>query len=304
MQLSHLFTNLRQGLRRHASMHAAVVLTLFVSLSLAGLGALLVQQATLIRDDIGDELTVEVFLCVGGETRFPQCTSPVTDEQRETIQAAIAANPEVESYRRITQAEQYEILRKLADPEVFEGPSPIITVATTPESLRITLKDADQYDGVVSAVSDLDGVRDIRLAKDLVDQVFRTIGALQYLAWGAAGVLLVAAVLLVGNTIRLAALARRKEIEIMRLVGASRIFIATPFLLEALFTGLLGAGLAIGTLAAFTEFGIVRGLDPAIEAIPLVGWDEFTVSSIGVLVIGPALTILPTLLLTRKYLRL
>ena len=75
----------------------------------------------------------------------------------------------------------------------------------------------------------------------------------------AAVVLVVAALLLVGNTIRLAAFARRREIGIMRLVGASTLYIALPFLFEALVTALIGVALAAGALAAFMYFGVSSG---------------------------------------------
>ena len=79
---------------------------------------------------------------------------------------------------------------------------------------------------------------------------------LQWVALGTAAFLVFAALLLVANTIRLAAFARRKEIGIMRLVGASTLYIALPFLLEALVTALIGVALAVGALSGFMYFGI------------------------------------------------
>ena len=82
----------------------------------------------------------------------------------------------------------------------------------------------------------LDGVSQIRDLRETVKPLYEWLGALKYGSWAIAGFLLVAALLLVANTIRLAAFARRKEIAIMRLVGASTLYIALPFLLEALVT--------------------------------------------------------------------
>ena len=90
----------------------------------------------------------------------------------------------------------------------------------------------------------------------------------------------------------------------MRLVGASRIFIALPFLLEALVTALIGVGLAIGAVAAFTQFALIGGLSEVVNAIPFIGWPEWAETSLVLLVVAPVLTVVPTLLLTRKYLRL
>jgi len=305
MQLRHVSTNLRQGLRRNMSMHAAIVLTLFVSLSLAGIGALFFKQGQLTKDAIGTELTLKVFLCPDVERNNPQCPGEVTADQKQAIISAIEDNPEVAGYEVKSQAEVLNTMREtLDDPRMFEGPDPLITADTVPEEVRVTLKDPQDYDGIVSELEFLDGVYDIQLAADLVKTAFELIDAIKYFSWAAAGVLLLAAVLLVANTIRLAALARRKEIEIMRLVGASRIFIALPFLLEAIVTGLLGALLANGALAAFMKFVIIDQVAPSVTVTPIISWAAYWFTFKWVLIAGPALTIVPTLLLTRKYLRL
>ena len=106
-----------------------------------------------------------------------------------------------------------------------------------PESYWITLKDPKEFEGITSAVIGLDGVSQIRDQRETRQAALRLARRAEVRARGAiAGFLLVAALLLVANTIRLAAFARRKEIAIMRLVGASTLYIALPFLLEALVT--------------------------------------------------------------------
>lgn len=306
MQLRHVSTNLRQGLRRNLSMHAAVILTLFVSLSLSGIGLMLSKQADLTAEVLGNELQIQVYLCVGDETAYPQCTSEVTPAQEAAVIDTIEENPEVEGYELLSKAEAFDNLKKLLGDEQadqLEGPDAIITADDLPESYRITLKDPDEFQGIESALVNLDGVRNVENAKDLVGGVFTLIDRIRYAAWGAAGILVLAAVMMVANTIRLAALARRKEIEIMRLVGASRLFIALPFLLEAFVTAVVGVALAGGALAAFTKWGIIGGLDDQINALPFIGWPEYLDTLVVIAIAGPILTVIPTLLLTRKYLR-
>ena len=123
-----------------------------------------------------------------------------------------------------------------------------------------------------------------------------------------AGLLLLASLLLVANTIRLAAMARRREIGIMRLVGASTLYIALPFLLESLVTAFIGVALTAGALAAFVKFAIIDGLEGAIQFVPWIGLGRLRRGLIGlvppgILILGPALTLIPTLLLTRKYIK-
>jgi cell division transport system permease protein len=305
MQLRHVSTHLRQSLRRNLSMHAAVVITLFVSLTLAGVGVLLSQQAALTTEVIGNELQITVTLCVPDDPENPQCTGEVTAEQEAEILRTIEENPEVESVEVISKEQGLENLRATGSfpEEQFEGPDPLITADILPKAIRITLVDPDEFAGVTSAIENLDGVRDITTAKELVGDVFTVIDILRISAWATAGALIIAAVLLVANTIRLTALARRKEIEIMRLVGASRLFIVLPFVLEALFTAVLGVALSAGALAAFTKWAVIDYLAESFAALPFVGWSDFAYSVAVIAVIGPLLTVLPTLLMTRKYLR-
>ena len=171
------------------------------------------------------------------------------------------------------------------------------------ESVWITLKDPDEYEGISSAVVGLDGVSRIQDQREVVGPILRSMEAMQTGALGIAAFLVVAALLLVSNTIRLAAFARRKEIGIMRLVGASTLYIALPFLLEALVTALISVALAGGALAAVMWFGVEQRLNDFIGFIPWISWTEYRGHSWPWPVLGPILTLLPTLALTRKYLK-
>ena len=89
----------------------------------------------------------------------------------------------------------------------------------------------------------------------------------------------------------------------MRLVGASTLYIALPFLLEALVTALIGVALAAGALAAFMYFGIEQRGTDQLKFMPWIGMQEYVVALAAVGVLGPLLTVIPTLVLTRKYLK-
>src|SRR5689334_15498462 len=97
MQLRYVFSELGQGLRRNLSMHIAVILTLFVSLTLVGLGVLLNQQAAKAADQWGNELQITVFLCRENDSQ-PSCASEVTPAQKKQILKVVEDNPEVASY--------------------------------------------------------------------------------------------------------------------------------------------------------------------------------------------------------------
>ncbi len=310
MQLRYVFTELRSGLRRNLSMHVAVVLTLFVSLTLAGGGVLLQRQADKTADNLGNELQILVNLCVTDDpSGRPNCAGgEVTAVQRKQIERAIEENPEVESFEFQTKEEGFEEAKEIYSDEVFEGPDPVISVEDWPAAYWVTLADPDEADGVISAVEGLDGVSGVKDQREALGQIFGIMTALKYGSWIGSAFLLLAALLLVANTIRLAALARRREIAIMRLVGASTLYITLPFLLESLVTAIVGVGLAAGALAAFQKWGIQEGVAEYVGFLPWIEWSDYWQALFGVLPpgiawLGPALTLIPTLLLTRKYIK-
>jgi cell division transport system permease protein len=302
MQLRYVFTELGQGLRRNLSMHIAVVLTLFVSLTLVGLGLLLNQQADKAAQHWGSQLQITVWLCKDKDDN-PACTGEVTDTQKTAIEKVVEENPEVADYHAESKEEAFDKVKELLGPEKFEGPNPAATAADMPQSLWIELKNPEEYQGITSAVKGLDGVSGIRDMRAVLKPIYGSINALQWGALGTATFLVLAALLLVGNTIRLAAFARRREIGIMRLVGASTSYITLPFLLEALVTALIGVGLAAGALGAFMYFGIHERAGDQLKFMPWIGMPEYSVAIVWIAILGPILTLLPTLVLTRKYLK-
>lgn len=302
MQLRYVFSELGQGLRRNLSMHIAVILTLFVSLTLVGLGVLLNQQADRAAQHWGSQLQITVWLCKDKDDN-PACTSEVSDAQKTEIAAVVQDNPEVSDFHFESKEEAFEKVKDLLGAEKFEGPNPAATANDMPQSVWITLNNPEEYQGITSAVVGLDGVSGIRDMRDVLKPIYGSINALQWAALVTAGFLVFAALLLVGNTIRLAAFARRKEIGIMRLVGASTLYIALPFLLEAVVTAAIGVLLAGGALAAFMYFGIEQRAATGLAFMPWIGMPEYLVALASIAILGPLLTLLPTLVLTRKYLK-
>jgi cell division transport system permease protein len=302
VQLRYVWSELGQGLRRNVSMHIAVILTLFVSMTLVGLGVLLNQQRSIATEYLGNQLEIATYLCRDSDVN-PSCTSAATDTQKEAIEAVIEDSPEVEGYRFETKEEAFEKVKKLLGEDQFEGPNPVMTAEDMSEAYWITLKDPKEFEGITSAVKGLDGVSQIRDERETVKPLFDSLDTLKYASWGVAGFLLLAALLLVANTIRLAAFARRKEIGIMRLVGASTLYIALPFLLEALVTAVVGVVLAGGALGAVMWFGVEQRISQTLSFMPWIGLPDFTTALIVIAILGPLLTLLPTLALTRKYLK-
>jgi cell division transport system permease protein len=301
MQLRYVFTELGNGLRRNLSMHVAVVLTLFVSLTLVGVGVLLNQEAHRVADRWGSQLQVAVFLCSRHDGN-PACTTEVTSAQQDQIQKVIDANAQVASSRVQSKQEAFDKLNAQY-PGKYDGKNSPITAADMPESIWITLKDPNQYQDVESSVVGLDGVSRVQDVHKLLKPIYTTISRLKWGSTATAVVLTIAALLLVANTIRLAAFARRREIGIMRLVGASTLYIALPFLMEALVTAALGVGLAGLALWGFMEGVVKKQLSHDLTFIPWVQNSDFWLALTVIAILGPLLTLIPTLVLTRKYLK-
>lgn len=300
--MRYTLTELGQGLRRNLSMHLAVVLTLFVSLTLVGMGVLLNQQAAKAAEHWGSELQITVWLCKDRDQNAA-CVGEVTDAQKQAIAKVVEENPEVADFHFESKDEAFEKLKDTYAPGKFDGPNSVITAEDMPESLWIELEDPEQFEGITSAVVGLDGVSGIRDARDTLKPIYGAIDALKWGALATALFLVVAALLLVANTIRLAAFARRREIGIMRLVGASTLYIALPFLLEAVVTAALGVLLAAAALVAFEKFGIQDRIQGELNFIPWIGWPEVQYAIGVIAILGPMLTVIPTLVLTRKYLK-
>jgi cell division transport system permease protein len=306
MQLKYVLSDTRSGLRRNVSMTVALVVTIFVSLTLVGMGFLLNEQANKAERTWGDKLTIEVILC-NQNSRGPHCASgEVNDAQRTAITGVLDSHPEVKSYSTRSKEEAYKIYK-----EIFASPRDkaerVAFSAVTPNDMQeayvVKLHDPEKYRGIEDAVAGMDGVDHVQDLREVLKPIYFWMSMFK---WGAVGIalfLLLAGILQVGNSIRLAVFARRKEIGIMRLVGASNLYISLPFLMETLAAALIAVALSIGALTAFTYFAVYGWLRPNSHVMAWVGWSETVHAFVLVGALGVVLTAIPTLWTTRKYLK-
>ncbi|CAL8977949.1 Cell division protein FtsX [Propionicimonas sp. T2.31MG-18] len=300
--MRHTLSETWSGLRRNASMTLAVVVTMWVSLTLFGAGLLVAQQVERLKDDWYDKVEISVFLCVA-DSRGGNCVpgEPATDAQRTTIEETLRSNPEVAEVFYETREQAYQQFR-----EYYANNDPILkstTVDMMQDSFRVKLKNPQEYQGVISAVSGLPGVQQVQDLRKFLDPMFAWLNLARWATVGLSGLLLLAAALQIGNTIRLAAYSRRREIGIMRLVGASNWYIMLPFLLESLIAAVGGALLACATLAAVEQFVIVGRAAVEIPTVRWVDWGNVGWVMASLAVVAVALSIIPTLIATRRFLR-
>lgn len=305
MALKYVLSETGMGLRRNVSMSIALIVTIFVSLTLVGMGLLLNSQASRTEATWGSKLQIRVDLC-NQNSQGPNCNKTnVTTAQKTAIQQVLKTNPEVSSYYLATKEQAFEQYKKLFIPSNASEKKIFGTVTANEmrESYWVTLKDPQNFTGVESQLSGMQGVDDIGDLHDLLSKIYTILSYMKWGAVGIAGFLLIAAILEVGNTIRLAAHARRKEIEIMRLVGASTLYISLPFLLETLIAALIGVVLSAGALALFMWLIVYHLLRGKLLITQWVTWSDALWTMGWIAAIGVVLTVVPTLVVTRKYLK-
>ena len=178
-----------------------------------------------------------------------------------------------------------------------------LTVDQMQDSFRIKLKDPENYQSVVAEAESLPGVQNVLDLHQVLDPIFAVLNGLKWGTMGMAALLLVAAMLQIGNTIRMSAFTRRREIGIMRLVGASNIYIMLPFMLEALFAGVVSTVLSGASLLGAFEFLVERNAKVSIKALPWITWADAWFAVGLVAMVAVVLSIVPTLITTRRYLR-
>jgi cell division transport system permease protein len=305
VQLTYVFSELATGLRRNVSMTVAVVVTLFVSLTLVGLGLLLNAQADKAEQFWGDRLQITIFMCTDSSPTANCIDGRATGAQKERVERILRESDEVKTWQFEDSEEAYGKWREIyaSGEDTQQQVIDAIRPTDLAESYWVTLEDPREFQQLRQAVTDLRGVGSVRDLRQVLEPIYFWIDAFKWGAIVIAGFLLFAAILQVGNTIRLAAYARRKEIGIMRLVGASSLYIQLPFLLEALFAALLGIVLAGGAIFAFLHIVVYRMLRPNSNLVAWVDYQDGMLAVTAMTAVGLVLTLVPTLLLTRKYLR-
>lgn len=305
MQLTYALSELATGLRRNLSMTVAVVLTLFVSLTLVGLGLLLNAQADKAEEFWGDRLQITIFMCTDSSPTTNCIDGRATAEQKQQVEQVLDASDEVESWRFEDSDQAYAKWREVyaSGDDTQQQVIDAIRPSDLAESYWVTLKNPRQFEDLRAQVTDRPGVGSVRDLREVLEPIYFWIDGFK---WGAiliALFLLLAAILQVGNTIRLAAYARRKEIGIMRLVGASSLYIQLPFLLEALVAAVLGITLAGLAIFGFLNVVVYRLLRPNSNLVAWIDYGDGLVAMAAMTCVGLLLTLVPTLVLTRKYLR-
>ncbi len=245
MSLSYTLRESFSGFRRTKISSTLSVMTAAVALFLLGLFAVVTIHAERFLEQLRSRVELEAFLF-----------EPVTGITVDSLGQVVASFPEVDSVIYVSKAQAAEIFKT----EFGEDILSVLDFNPLPPSLKVFLKDGfktsahvESFAARLRSLPEIENVVYRKAILEVIDQRAATAHNITL----ALGVLVgLSAIILVSNTIRLAIYAKRKLIRTMELVGATRTFIRLPFLLEGIWQGLLGGGIAAGILYIIITYGL------------------------------------------------
>lgn len=259
MSLGYTVRESLSGFRRTKLSSAISIATVSISLLLLGIFAVISINTTRFVEALRDRLEMEAFL-----------REPVTLEQRMTMERAVRGVDGVESVDFVSKDEAARIFKQ----EFGEDINQVLDFNPLPPSFKIRLKPSFRTAANASAISDrvaaIEGIESVRYRKGLLELIDARTKAVHNLSLGLGVLISLSAIFLVSNTIRLAIYAKRKLIRTMELVGATRVFIRSPFLLEGVLQGLVGGLIASGILYILIEHTL-RFLSPELSGYVQMG---------------------------------
>jgi cell division transport system permease protein len=301
MRAQFVFHEVWIGLRRNLTMTVALVVVVAISLSLLGTGLLFVKQVDNTRQFWQSRVQLSVYLCTKSALSGTCAKNgAVTNSEIANIKSQLLATRDVTHIQYVTQTQAEARFR-----QEFASNTALVknSVDQIPSSFEIKLKNTQQDAASVSSViNGVQGVEGVVDDASVLDPLYTLLGGARNAVVAIAIFLLVAAILLVANTIRLSAFNRRRETSIMRLVGASNFYVQLPFLMEGVIAGLIGWLLATGLLIGAKSL-LLSSLNNAFPlGVPLSTTDLVEVVIVA-MILGLLICGSTSFLTLRRYLR-
>jgi cell division transport system permease protein len=288
-RLDYYFKETLQGLRRNGLVAFAAVSTAFIALFLLGFALLARRQANLLIQYANADVEVSVFLQDNINTDVQQHLGQLLQSMPEV------AKVEFESKEQAYQRAKDVIFKN--QPEVIKNISP----DALPASFRVKLRNPNEFKVVAARLGGQPGIDNIVDHSQYLVRLNAVTAVFRIGVFAVALLMLVAAAALIGNTVRMAVFARRKEIGIMRLVGATNWHIRVPFLIEGVIEGLIGGGAAI--LALFIiKVSFFDDIRQKLRFLPWVGTPDVIATIPWLLLAGVAVASFASLFAMRRFL--
>lgn len=300
MRLNFVFQEIWIGLRRNLTMTISLIITVAIAMALFGTGMLLKRQVDSSKNYWYDKVNVSIYLCSKSSSNSTCSKKEATEQQRNELIETLEALPEVSEVEYENKHDAYERFKTLF------ASTPGMLAATKegdiPDSLRVRLKDPSKFTTVISA-AEAPGVDQIVNERELLEKLFKIMDGLQWAALFLALIQVFAAILLVGNTVRLSAFNRRRETGIMRLVGASNMYIQLPFILEGAIAGLAG-GFIAAILLVGSKLLLIDTLQNSLQFATQLTWTQVAGVIIFSIAVGVLLCAGASFLTLRRYLKI
>jgi cell division transport system permease protein len=244
------FSEALRSVSSNLSTTIAATMTVLIGMFLLGLFIALGTWVQSWTNDVKRQLIVNVYFCTQNT-----CDEEATRAQIEDVRAKLVAMPEVKDVQFVSKERALEIMRE-RHPELV-GP---LASNPLPPAYEVTPHRGEDVEKIATTLGERSGlpagVEKVNYGKKTADRVLQVAKVIGAVFLGGSVILIVASILLIANTIRLSIFARRREVEVMKLVGATNWFVRGPFMLEGLITGLVGSILAVIMLLLAKELAL------------------------------------------------
>ena len=288
-RVEYYFKETFQGLKRNGLLAFAAVSTAFIALFLLGMALLVRREVDLLIEATYADVEISVFL-----------QDKISPTHQQHLDGLLREMPEVATVDYESKGEAYQRAKEVIfrnEPEVIRN----VSADAFPASFRVKLKDPKEFRVVDARIQGQPGIDQIVDHRDLLERLFSVTAVFRVGMFAVAVIMLVSAAALIGNTVRMAVFARRKEIGIMRLVGATNWHIRVPFLIEGIIEGLLGAAAAIVSLFIMKVW-FFDDIREKVRFLPWLGTQDVVATVPYLLIAGVVVAAVASLMAMRRFL--
>lgn len=296
------FRDAIRSITQSSLMSLASVATVAVSLLVLSVVFLLAVNLEFMANSVEQQVEIKAYLCSAQDQNASCEKKELEKEEKESIIAQVQALPDVKEVVFVSREQALEKMKEQFGEqkdilEGLEGENPLR------DSLEIKVVDTKQVKSVAEATQKVPGISNVNYGQEYVEKLLAFTRAVRVGGIGLVLMLVVATVLTLSNTIRLAVYARRREISIMKLVGATDWYIRRPFMLEGVFLGVLGASAALAITGA-GYLRVVAYVHRNVPFLPMVPAGELLFNLVtGMVVLGGVLGAMGSLVSMRRFLK-
>lgn len=304
MKITFLMRETWEGIRRNLSMVLSIVLVTFVSLTFVSIAALLQVQIGNLKTFWYDKAQVVIYLCneYSPESECP--TGSITENEQIGVASQLkssALDPYISEYFFENQEEAFQ---RLLNENTELSAAEFLTAEQLNAAYWVNLENPEQASLVIEAFADQPGVAQVQDQRAYFDPIINLLNGATIATGAVAAVMLFSAALLTTTTIRLSAFSRRRELGIMRLVGASNFAIQFPFILEGLLASIAGGVLAIAATGLIVDTFLTESLASTLTFVSFVNTADVLVIAPYVLGLGAILAVLASGISTYRHIRI